>query len=152
MKATGRLWEDHADAYCVVVSEENLELARRFIELGRRGERSQLDLLARDVRYVPIAEVTEAGEYHGRDGYRSYMKGFIEGGWAENLTWEATSYTDHGDAVIVRLQFRGQGRTSGLSFDARVFQVLTFRSGEIVSVEDFLERDDALRAASGLLG
>jgi ketosteroid isomerase-like protein len=129
------------------VSEENLELARRFIELGRCGDRRQLDLLAQDVRYTPIAEVTEAGEYHGRDGFRRYMKGFIESGWAEDLTWEATSYTDHGDAVIVRLQFAGKGRTSGLNFDARVFQVLRFQGGEIVSVEDFLRRDDALRAA-----
>jgi ketosteroid isomerase-like protein len=39
--------------------------------------------------------------------------------------------------VIVRIQFAGQGRVSGLSFDAPVFQVLTFRDGEIVSVEDF---------------
>jgi ketosteroid isomerase-like protein len=129
------------------VSEQNLELARRFIELGRRGDRRQLDLLGEDVRYVPIAEVTEAGEYHGRDGFRSYMKGFIESGWAEDLTWEATSYADHGDAVIVRIQFCGQGRVSGVSFDARVFQVLRFHDGEIVSVEDFLRRDDALRAA-----
>jgi ketosteroid isomerase-like protein len=136
-----------AGAYCVAVSDETLELARRFIELGRRRDHSQLEMLAHDVRYVPIAEVTEAGEYHGRDGFRRYMKGFIESGWAEDLTWEAAGYTDHGDAVIVRIQFAGQGRTSGLSFDARVFQVLRFRDGEIVSVEDFLRRDDALRAA-----
>jgi ketosteroid isomerase-like protein len=135
-------------AYCVVVSEDNLELARRFIELGRRRDRRQLELLAHDVRYMPIAEVTEAGEYHGRDGFRRYMKGFIESGWAEELTWEATSYADHGDAVIVRIQFAGKGRISGLDFDARIFQVLKFCEGEIVSVEDFLGREDALRAAS----
>jgi hypothetical protein len=52
-------------ACCVAVAEENLELARRIIELGRRRDRRQLDMLAPDVRYVPIAEVTEAGEYHG---------------------------------------------------------------------------------------
>jgi ketosteroid isomerase-like protein len=131
------------------VSEENLELARRFIELGRRRDRHQLDLLAQDVRYVPIAEVTEAGEYHGRDGFHRYMKGFIDSGWVEDLRWEATSYTDHGDAVIVRIQIHGRGRVSGLSFDTRVFQVLTFRNGEIVSIQDFLRRDDALQAANG---
>jgi ketosteroid isomerase-like protein len=139
-----------AGSYSAGVSEENLELARQFVELGRCRDPSQLDMLAEDVRYVPIAEVTEAAEYHGRDGFRRYMKGFIESGWVEDLTWEATSYADHGDAVIVRIQFGGKGRVSGLSFDPRVFQVLRFRDGEIISVEDFLRRDDALRAAGAV--
>jgi ketosteroid isomerase-like protein len=139
-----------AGSYYAGVSEQNLELARQFIELGRRRDPSQLDMLAEDVRYVPIAEVTEAGEYHRRDGFRRYMKSFIESGWVEDLTWEATSYADHGDAVIVRIQFGGKGRVSGLSFDPRVFQVLRFRDGEIISVEDFLRRDDALRAAGDI--
>jgi ketosteroid isomerase-like protein len=34
-----------------------------------------------------------------------------------------------------------------LDFAARVFQVFTFGDGQIVRIEDFLDRDDALRAA-----
>jgi ketosteroid isomerase-like protein len=129
------------------MSEENLEVARRFIELGRRGDWSRLDLLADDVVYRPIAEITETGEYHGRNGFRRYMEGFLESEWADDLGFEGTTFRDYGDAVIVRIQLSGLGRVSGIDFSGRVFQVLTFSGGEIVRVEDFLDRSDALRAA-----
>jgi hypothetical protein len=52
------------------MSGENLEVVRRFIDLGRDRDWSQLEMLAEDVVYRPIAEVTETGEYRGRAGYR----------------------------------------------------------------------------------
>jgi ketosteroid isomerase-like protein len=129
------------------MSEENLELARRYIELSRRRDWSQLELLSDNVVYRPLAEVTETGEYYGRDGFRHYMEGFLESDWAEDFTFDGTSFREHGDAVIVRIEMRGKGRASGIDFSARIFEVLTFKDGEIVRVEDFLDRDDAVRAA-----
>jgi ketosteroid isomerase-like protein len=129
------------------VSRENLELARWFIELGRKGDWSRLALLAEDVLYRPIAEITETGEYHGREGFRRYMEGFLEDGWAKDLSFEGTSFRAYGDKIIVRIQLSGHGRASGLDFGARVFQVLTFRNGQIARIEDFIDRSDALRAA-----
>ena len=129
------------------MSVDNLELARRFIALGRQGDWSRLDLLSEDVVYRPIVEITETGEYHGRAGFRTYMQGFLEAEWAENLAFEGTSFREYGDAVVVRIELSGEGRASGIDFSARVFQVLTFSAGEIVRVEDFLHRDDAMKAA-----
>lgn len=129
------------------MSSENVELVRRFIELGRRGDWTRLDLLAEEVVYRPIREITETGDYAGREGYRRYMEGFLESGWAKDLTFEATSFRDYGEAVIVRIELTGSGRASGLDFAARVFQVVTLRDGEIVRIEDFLDRDEALEAA-----
>lgn len=129
------------------MSKENLEVAHRFIELAQKDDWSRLELLAHNVVYRPIAEITETGEYRGREGFRRYMESFFESDWAKDLTIESTSFRDFGDAVVIRIQLRGQGRASGLGFGARVFQVLTFSDGEIVRIEDFLDRGEALKAA-----
>lgn len=129
------------------MSSENVELVRRFYELARRPGWEQLELLAEDVLYRPIAEITETGEYHGRGGFRHYMEQFFEGEWAEALAVEPTSLRDYGDRVIARMQFAGHGRASGLGFTARVFVVHTVRDGMIVRVEDFADRAAALEAA-----
>jgi ketosteroid isomerase-like protein len=131
------------------MSEENLDLARRFIELGRQGDWSRLDLLAEDVVYRPISEIADAGEYLGPEGFRRYMASFFESEWAKGLTFEATSFRDFGQAVLVRLQLSGHGRVSGLEFAARVFEVLIFAGGEIIRIEDFLDRDEAEAKARG---
>lgn len=133
------------------MSKENLEAARRFIDLGRRGDWSRLELLAEDVVYRPIAEITEAGEYHGRDGFRRYMEQFLEADWAKDLAFEGTSFRTFGNAVVVRVELSGRGRTSDLGFAARVFEVLTFRDGRIVRVEDFTDREEALKVAGRAL-
>lgn len=125
----------------------NLELASRFVELGRKGDWERLELLADDVLYHPIAEITEAGERRGRDEFRRYMEDFFESEWAQGLSYGETTLRPHGDSVIVRIQLKARGRQSGLDFDARVFQVLTFSDGRIVRIHDFLDRDEAITAA-----
>jgi hypothetical protein len=97
----------------------NLELAQRFVDLARKVDWRQLDLMAEDVVYRPIAEVTETGEYHGRDGYRRYMEAFLEGEWASDLEFGPTTLREYGDAD----------------------------DGLIVRVEDFIDRDMAVAAA-----
>lgn len=126
---------------------EPLELVRRFYELSRAGGWQQLELLSGDVVYRPIAEITEAGEYRGRDSFRRYMESFFDSGWAEGLEYPEPSLWVNGDSVIARIEFAGHGRTSGLDFTARVFVVHTVRHGKIVRVEDFIDRADALAAA-----
>lgn len=127
----------------------NVAVAERFLELGRTGDWSRLEMLAEDVLYLPIAEVTEAGEYHGRDGFRRYMELFFEGDWADGLAYEVREMERHGDAAIARVRLTGTGRASALPFGARVYVVFRFRDdGAIVSIEDYLDHDDAVRAAA----
>lgn len=129
------------------MSEENVELVRRFWELWREGEWGNLDLLAEDVIYRPIAEMPESGECRGREGFRRYMEGFFDRDWSKDLASNPVSFRGYGDRVIVRVELSGHGRSSGLDFSGRVFQVFTVRGGEIVQIEDFIQRSDALKAA-----
>ncbi len=129
--------------------EPNVVIAERFMELSRLRDWSRLELLAEDVIYRPIAEITESAEYRGRDGFRRYMEDFFESEWVQDLTLDVTEVRDYGDAVIARVQLTGRGSASDLPFGARVFVVMNFRQGQIVRIEDFLDRDDAVRAAGG---
>jgi ketosteroid isomerase-like protein len=129
------------------MSEANLEIARRMHAAIKRRDWDDLDMLADDLVYHPIAEIADAGEYHGRQGFRGYVESFVTSGWVDDLTYEA-SFQEYGDSVIVRIQFSGQGRASGLDFRARVFEVLSFGDGKIVRIEDFTDRDEAIAAAT----
>lgn len=129
------------------MSEANVETVRRFWDQWEDGKWGNLDLLAEDVIYRPTPEMPEAGEYRGRAGFRKYVERFFDREWSEDLTAEATSFRDFGDHVIVRVELSGRGRASGLDMTGRVFQVFTLREGEIVRIEDFMQRERALEAA-----
>jgi ketosteroid isomerase-like protein len=133
------------------MSEGNLELVRRFFDLAvdndlRHGDWPHLDLLAEDVIYHPAAQMAEARPCRGRDQFRRLTEDFYLHGWSDDLTWEPTSFKAFGDHVIVRVEFAGHGRASGAQFSGRVFAVYTVRDGEIVRVEDFVDRAEALGA------
>ena len=125
----------------------NVDVAWRFMDLGRHGDWSRLELLADDVIYRPIAEIAESGEYRGREAFRRYMDEFFAGEWAEGLGYECEMVGAGGDSVIVRVHLTGLGKASALPFDARVYVVLTLEHGRIVRIEDFLQSRDAAHAA-----
>ncbi|HVE67958.1 MAG TPA: nuclear transport factor 2 family protein [Solirubrobacteraceae bacterium] len=124
----------------------NVATVERFMELGLTNDWSRLDMLAPDVVYRPIAQVAEAGEYHGREGFRGYMAEFFESDWADDLTYEVTGLERHGEGVLARVKLTGTGHASALPFGARVFVAFTLRDGKIAAIEDFLDHDDARRA------
>lgn len=125
----------------------NVEIVQHFFDLARQGDWSRLELLAEDVAYRPIPETTEAGERWGRQAFRRYLEDFFGEAWSDDVGFGATSFREHGDCVIVRVELHGHGRASGLELSGRVFQVFTLRGGEIVRIEDFIDRAAALEAA-----
>jgi ketosteroid isomerase-like protein len=133
------------------MSRENVDLVRRFFELASRadlrsGNWPHLELLAEDVVYHPAREMAEGRDCRGREDFRRLMADFYLQEWSDDLSWKATSFRDCGDQVIVRVEISGHGRASGAGFSGRVFAVYTVRAGQIVQVEDFIEREDALEA------
>jgi ketosteroid isomerase-like protein len=71
---------------------------RRFFEFTLKGDWSQLDLLAEDLIYRPIAEIVGTGEFEGPHGLRKYIEDF-ESAWS-GVTYEPTSIRAHRDTVI----------------------------------------------------
>jgi ketosteroid isomerase-like protein len=112
----------------------------------RSGGWPHLDLLSEDVVYRPVAQMAEARVCRGREQFRRLMEDFYLQGWSDDLAWKATSFRDFGDHVVTRVEIGGHGRASGAGFSGRVFAVYTLENGEIVRIEDFIDRDEALEA------
>jgi anthranilate synthase/aminodeoxychorismate synthase-like glutamine amidotransferase len=125
----------------------NAQLVRRFYALVQEPGWAQLELLADDVVYRPIAEIADGRECHGREAFRAYMEEFFYGGDWGDVAFAHTSYREHGDKVIARVAMTGQGRASGAEVQGRFFSVSTVRDGRIVELEDFTDRSEALAAA-----
>jgi ketosteroid isomerase-like protein len=54
---------------------------------------------------------------------------------------------DLGDRVLVQLRGRRLERLGAKGFIPRLFQIVVFREGKVVSIRDYARREDALAAA-----
>ena len=103
---------------------------------------------APDYHYDPPREWLVAGMrsvYRGHAGIRE---------WAADLreAWEFLDHTplevvDAGEVLAFLCQIRLRARSSGIELDSRLGQVFWIERGLIVRESDFLDSDEALRAA-----
>jgi ketosteroid isomerase-like protein len=126
------------------MSEVNVEALRNAFELYAHGDFSPIGVLADDFELVTSPEAPDAGTYRGeeaRRGLREWVASFDE------MTIEATEILDAGDKVFLAMTQRGRIPGSAVSVEGRWWQVSTFRGRELVRVEMFPERAQALEAA-----
>ena len=83
--------------------------------------------------------------YHGADGYRRFWQLWLDA--FENIRWDLEEILDLGDKVLVTARQSGRGSGSGVAVSESWFQLFTFRRGLVLRQEDFVDRDEALRAA-----
>jgi ketosteroid isomerase-like protein len=127
------------------MSQENVEMVRRGIEAYARGDLSTaLEGLDPDVEWNPAEE----SGFRGVAAVRSYLEQWRQA-W-DDYEMRAQEYIDAVDRVFVTLYFRGRGKASGIETEARSHHVYTLRAGKTVKLVEYLDRDQALRAA-GLL-
>ena len=125
------------------MSQENVEVVRRFYEAILRGENARaLACLAPDVDYGVLQE----GLAHGPDEVRAMWERW-EGDWEGGGKTVAEEFIDAGDQVVVTVHEWGRGRASGIEVDVRVFNVFTVRDGMVLYKREFAERSEALKAA-----
>jgi ketosteroid isomerase-like protein len=102
----------------------------------------QLDLLAEDVTIIEPLSLPHGGRHHGLDEYRSLQNQM-------RLLWEQqivqTEYWPCGDdRVALRIVIRWSARATGRSVVLPMIDLITFRHGQIVEVEAFLQDTKAL--------
>ena len=131
------------------MSQENIEIARRFVSLGeRRPEDLTDDLLKQffdpDVEWIPLPQGVLAGNtYVGFDGIRRFSIDFFAA-WDE-LVVEPQEFRDEGDLVVAVMRMRG--RMHELEIDEMWSGLFTFHNGRIIRVEAFSNPHEALEAA-----
>ena len=150
------------------MSEENVEVARRFYAIGREmyerigayheaqesGDFSQLlplaeQLLDADVVLRPPEDspFPEAGtrEWRGREEFMRFIVGQTEG--FETMRLKTEDFIDAGDKVVVPIEFGGVARHTGIEVMFAVVQVLTIRAGKVTALDIYMTKEQALEAA-----
>jgi ketosteroid isomerase-like protein len=124
-----------------------VELVRRVNEAANRREYDVLaSLVTPDVVYRPIAAWAESEQCLGDVEFRRFFERFWDA-WADDASWHLDTVRVYGDAVIALARFSGHARASGIEVSGGVFGLYRFRDGKVASLEDFTDRDDAVRAA-----
>jgi ketosteroid isomerase-like protein len=128
------------------MSQQNVEIVRRFYAEFNRGGMPELDTLdPAVVWYQPDEIFGGEGSYHGHEGvlravdemratfdeFQAIPDQFIEVG---------------SDRVLVLARHGGIGRGSGARVDAPVGHVVTLRNAKVIEWRAYLDRADALEA------
>jgi ketosteroid isomerase-like protein len=78
-------------------------------------------------------------------GYLQMWQSWIDA--FPDIHYDPREQIDFGDRVLVTVEQSGHGSGSGIAISQTLFQLYTFEDGMVVRQEDFLDREEALRAA-----
>jgi ketosteroid isomerase-like protein len=86
------------------------------------------------------------GPTHGHEGYLRMWGNYLDA--FEDIRFEPAEVLDFGEKFLVTVRQAGHGSGSGIGLSQPIYQLLTMRDGLTIRQEDFLDRDEALRAAT----
>ena len=124
------------------MSQENVEIMQRGIEAYARRD---LDVAFANTHPEVTYNPFEEAPCKGVAAFLAYLARW-ESAWDE-YEIEAEGYIDAGESVLVTMHFRGRGKASGIEMEGRSYQLYALRDGKIVSMDEFLDRRQALEAA-----
>jgi len=129
------------------MSQENVELVRGMCEAFLAGDvAAALDVLhAEVIWHGTIGGIEEGRTAHG---HNEVIQGFMESlrDW-ESHSLEIEDYLDAGDSVVVLWHEVGRGKRSGVEVETRTAVVYTVRDEEVIEVQGYMDRRQALQAA-----
>jgi uncharacterized protein len=129
------------------VSEENVEVVKRFMSRFEAGDRREWrEHFDPDVVWdTSASQMPVAGVYRGHPGVERFFRDWL-GTWTDYEVAN-TEYIDAGDAVIVVFRQSGTGRGSGVRVERDFFGVYELRESKVVRFRLYASREDALEAA-----
>ena len=139
-----RVTRDTAQA----MSQENVEVVRRFYEAVNRRDLAVLDglLASEESEFASVFATSEGRVFRGRQGNRDYFAAIDEA--FEDFRTEILELIDAGeDRVVAMTRVTGRGKGSGIPVDKRFGQVWTLRDEAVVRIDTYVNPPDALEAA-----
>jgi ketosteroid isomerase-like protein len=127
-------------------ARDNEQLARETFEaLARNDFEAWIEAFDTDVIYAPTREWPDQAPRRGRDRLKEFIRGIYDD-WG---VWELEVRKVHGEGerVLLETRIRAVGAQSGIELRGRSFHVMTIRDGRIVQMQDFIEPEEAERAA-----
>jgi ketosteroid isomerase-like protein len=127
------------------MSHENVELVRRGYEHFAQTGKPDASIYSPDVEWHSAAEDPISEPFRGVDGVRRLIQEVHES--LDDFRTEPFEYLDGGDYVVAGLLHRGRGTGSAAQVEMREWNVFLIQGEKIVSVHEYADREDALRAA-----
>jgi ketosteroid isomerase-like protein len=127
------------------MSQENVELIRRGLDVWSRGEIGEISLRSYyhpDVEYLPLRAATE-GAYRGIAGIERFNADTQEVFEKFEPHYELL---DLGERVLAWGEIHVRARGSGIETNISSGGVFEFRDGKVIRWEDFGSKADALKA------
>jgi ketosteroid isomerase-like protein len=127
------------------LSQANVDAVRGQLERDGPDFASALADLSDSVVWIVAKEHPNARTLRGRAEVVAYLEE-----WAvmfDDFRFEVDEYRDAGNRVIAFGTSRGTGKGGGVPVEVPLALVYTFEGGQVVRVEEFLDRDQALTAA-----
>ena len=127
------------------MSEENVELVRRWAEALSRGE-LPLELSDPEIRLDNISEFPITGPYHGHEGFRRWWQDVAEA--FDEVRFEIEELIDVDDERVLSVQrVVGRFRHTGIPIDNRWASLYWVREGKIARAVGYASQKRALQAA-----
>jgi ketosteroid isomerase-like protein len=127
------------------VSQENVDLVHRAVEIFNETGSPAWDLYADDVVFRSRGDLTTAETFHGHDGLRHAQAGFREV-WGDRIKAEVVEILGSSDALVVVLRFQLRGAQSGVEIAVDESWAMWIRDGKITRVEQYGYTPQALKA------
>jgi ketosteroid isomerase-like protein len=128
------------------VSEGNVELARRALELFNGGDRDALAAVtAPNAEIVPMRAALEGTVFSGENSFAEFWEAMDE-------TWEYTQIDaeeilDCGEQVLVVGRLRGRTKSTAVEVDSPMGWVLAFDGDKVASLRTYTDIAEAREAA-----
>jgi ketosteroid isomerase-like protein len=129
------------------VSQENVEITRRFLEhFNEREWDAFWSFVDEDIEWHSRADEPDAGAHRGRKNFGRYVDAWIDAFPNLRLELAATSL-DLGRYVATELQLVGNARASGIDVREAYSFLVKVVNGKIALCREFHDNAEALKAA-----
>jgi ketosteroid isomerase-like protein len=124
----------------------DLEIVERGIEdFNEKGIEGILPYIHPDFETTTPPELaSEPDTYHGHEGIRRWFDSFDE--VMDEIRWNARSFREVGDRVVVEFTLSARGKTTGLDFGQDAVMVWELRDGQAIRLSVYPTLDQALAA------
>lgn len=130
------------------MSQQNLELVRRFLAAFARGDfETASSSYSPDAEWVAAEDEPDRSTYRGVTGLREFVASAAEP-WLDRFenVMQFEDFVDCGDWVVAPWTAQVRGRGSGMPVDLSETYALRVRGTQIVRVEEYRTREQALEA------
>jgi uncharacterized protein len=128
------------------MSRENVEVVEAAFEAFSRDDWSAfIEFFNPEVVWMTTGQFVGGESYRGHAGVREFLETLS--GEFEEFHAEPGNFAQMSDVVVADTRLSGTGKRSGVPVELQFTVVVSLRSGRIVQVRNFVDREKALEAA-----